>query len=278
MFTGIIEHLGRVGELKKDGSTFLEVESPGFFASSKPGDSVAVNGTCLTVLSHDSDSARFELGPETLKKTNLSDLASGDILNLEHPLGVGGHFGGHFVQGHIDTTAKVLEMKKEGNTAFLRLELPPEYEQYLIPQGSIAVEGVSLTIAELVGSRIGIMLMDYTLEKTNLGEKKAGDKVNIECDMLAKMMKSMLAGSTLQDDVLKIKDRNARVELDKAWETSWIRRILILSLTYLVVVLFFLVMQFDQPFINPIVPTVGFFLSTLTIPYVKRWWIKNHQS
>jgi len=194
MFTGIIEHKGKVQSFKKQGQTAqLTIVSPSFFSEVKPGDSVAVNGTCLTVVEHDNDSAIFDLGPETLEKTTLSDQVEKQIVNLELPLRMSDRLGGHFVQGHIDGTATITSIEKKGSTLWIQLEVDPAYSSYLIPKGSIAIDGVSLTIAEKKKNHISIMLMDYTLSKTNLNEREVGDKVNVEFDVLAKMTHQMIS-------------------------------------------------------------------------------------
>lgn len=193
MFTGIIEHLGKVKSFEKDDQNAkLIIESEGFFSDVKPGDSVAVNGTCLTVVTHNEDEATFDLGPETLEKTNLEDQQVGQVVNLELPLRVSDRLGGHFVQGHIDGKAKVAKVEKKGTTLWFEIEVDPAYEKYLVPKGSIAIDGVSLTIADLDKHKVGIMLMDYTLEKTNLSKREVGDEVNVEFDILAKMTNQMM--------------------------------------------------------------------------------------
>lgn len=195
MFTGIIEQLGivRSFELTEAQGAFLEVEHGELFKEVKPGDSVANNGVCLTVLTHDDHSARFELGPETLKKTNLDQLQSGQTLNLELPLRMSDRLGGHFVQGHVDGIGTITAIDQKGDTAWMTIEIPDEFLSYISPKGSIAIDGISLTIASIEQNSIGIMLMSYTLSKTNLSDKKVGDTVNLEFDMLAKLVAHMMA-------------------------------------------------------------------------------------
>ena len=194
MFTGIIEENGVITKIATgDSSTVLTIGSSGAFVDVKNGDSVAVNGTCLTVIDHNKDEATFELGPETLKKTTLNSLAVKDKVNIELPLRMSDRLGGHFVQGHIDTTGKIVSLENKGDTAWLVIEIDPEYQKYITPKGSISIDGISLTIASIDGNKIGIMLMEYTLKKTNLANKKAGAMVNIEFDMMAKMAYQMLS-------------------------------------------------------------------------------------
>ncbi len=194
MFTGIIEQTGKVKDLtEKDQTATLTVISSGFFDEVKPGDSVAVNGTCLTVVTHDADSATFDLGPETLEKTTLKNQCKDQVVNLELPLRMSDRLGGHFVQGHVDGKAKVLSIETKGSTLWMQLEIDPAYSAYILDKGSIAIDGVSLTIAEKEKTRISIMLMNYTLDKTNLKDRKVGDEVNVEFDILAKMTHQMIS-------------------------------------------------------------------------------------
>lgn len=194
MFTGIIEENGVITDItNKESITVLTVGSENAFADVKNGDSIAVNGTCLTVIGHTKDEATFEIGPETINKTSLGGLLPEENVNLELPLRMSDRLGGHFVQGHIDTTGKIVSLEDKGDTAWLVIEINPDYQKYITPKGSIAIDGISLTIATIDGNNIGIMLMEYTLKKTNLSNKKAGDIVNIEFDMLAKMAYQMLS-------------------------------------------------------------------------------------
>lgn len=194
MFTGIIEENGVIKSIEnKESSSVLTIGSDSAFLDVKKGDSMAINGTCLTVVDFTKDQATFEIGPETLKKTSLGLLKADEKVNLELPLRMLDRLGGHFVQGHVDTKGKMVSMEDKGDTAWMIIEVDPEFEKYLTPKGSIAIDGISLTIAEITGNQIGIMLMEYTLKKTNLANKKSGDIVNIEFDMLAKMAYQMLS-------------------------------------------------------------------------------------
>jgi riboflavin synthase len=150
------------------------------------GESLAVNGCCLTVTTKDSTSASFDLLGETLARTNLGHLAAGSRVNLERALRADGRFGGHFVQGHIDTTAKVISVEKKNGDLLLLIELPPAGAPYFIEKGSIAVNGVSLTVSSLTNDHFGLWIIPHTLQETNLGDLKNGDLVNLEYDMLAK--------------------------------------------------------------------------------------------
>jgi len=186
MFTGLIESLGTVRSLEKRGDAArVSLETP-LAIDLSLGESLAVNGCCLTVTTKDSASASFDLLGETLARTNLGHLAAGSRVNLERALRADGRFGGHFVQGHIDTTAKVISVEKKNGDLLLLIELPPAGAPYFIEKGSIAVNGVSLTVSSLTNDHFGLWIIPHTLQETNLGDLKNGDLVNLEYDMLAK--------------------------------------------------------------------------------------------
>ena len=161
----------------------LIVSLGGLAKGVKKGASIAVNGTCLTATAIRRGRVSFDVVPETLRKTNLGSLKKGDRVNIERPLRVGGELGGHFVLGHIDGKGTVVAKTGRG----IRVRVPKRLEKYLAPKGSIAIDGVSLTIAKLDGNEIFIALIPHTLKHTTLGFKKKGDKVNIEADYLAKL-------------------------------------------------------------------------------------------
>lgn len=197
MFTGIIRSLGTVEQFKQESQqALLRVKSSNAFSDAKLGDSVAINGTCLTIIEHDNDMALFELGPETLKKTNLSLLEPGVKVNMELPMQAKDRFGGHFVQGHVDSTGTITEIQDKENTRYMEIEAPEDLMKYIMLHGSIALDGVSLTVAKIKGNKISIMLMAYTLDHTNLKTKKVGDQLNIEVDMLAKYVKNLASPAT----------------------------------------------------------------------------------
>ena len=192
MFTGLVESIGRVRSLDRRGDAArLTLETP-LAAQLSLGESLAVNGCCLTVTSTDGDSASFDLLGETLARTNLGGLAPGDRVNLERALRADGRFGGHFVQGHIDTTTEVLSAETKGADLNLIIALPEAGARYLIEKGSIAVNGVSLTVASLGEDRFGLWIIPHTLQETNLGDLRAGSPVNLEYDMLAKYAERQL--------------------------------------------------------------------------------------
>jgi len=192
MFTGLVESIGRVRSLDRRGDAArLTLETP-LAAGLSLGESLAVNGCCLTVTSADGDSACFDLLGETLARTNLGGLAPGARVNLERALRADGRFGGHFVQGHIDTTTEVLSTETKGVDLNLIIALPKAGARYLIEKGSIAVNGVSLTVASLGEDRFGLWIIPHTLQETNLGDLRAGSSVNLEYDMLAKYAERQL--------------------------------------------------------------------------------------
>ncbi|MGE3818339.1 MAG: riboflavin synthase [Isosphaeraceae bacterium] len=170
---------------------------PGLGASGDPlalGESLAVNGCCLTVVAADRGTDAFELqaGPETLLRTNLGDLSSGHPVNLERALRAGDRLGGHFVQGHVDATAILVERRTAGEWEFLGFEHEPCWSALMVPKGSIAVDGVSLTLVDVTPGRFSVMLIPHTLAVTTLGTLRPGDRVNLECDMLAKHVRALL--------------------------------------------------------------------------------------
>lgn len=186
MFTGIVEAAGCVSRLvPTETGVTLEVEVP-FSGEVALGESIAVNGACLTVTRIDSGKIAFDLLEETLRVTNLGDLEEGDEVNLERSLKVGDRLSGHFVQGHVDACATILCLERSGQDVRLEVELPTGFQHLTVHKGSICVNGISLTIAELLDDRITIWIIPHTLEVTNLKSLSQGDRVNLEFDMLAK--------------------------------------------------------------------------------------------
>jgi riboflavin synthase len=193
VFTGLVEALGQVMEvLEEESGRRLTLHWHGLDDPLQIGDSVAVNGCCLTVVQSTGDQFQVQAGPETLLRTNLGDAHSGDQVNLERPLRVGDRLGGHFVQGHIDTTACLLERRREGEWEFLAFALDPSWIPLLVSKGSIAVDGVSLTLVDVWPQGFSVMLIPHTLAVTTLGLVKPGSRVNIETDMLAKHVAKLL--------------------------------------------------------------------------------------
>jgi riboflavin synthase len=188
MFTGIVEELGVVRGIAGAGATRrLQIAASTTLEGSELGASVAVNGVCLTVVQCKPDGLVFDVGPETLERTALSRLAVGDRVNLERPLRLGAAVGGHLVLGHVDGVAVVMDVTRVELTARVRFALPsPELAPLLVTQGSVAVDGVSLTVAALDDVGFEVMLIPHTLEVTNLGRLKGGNAVNIETDVIGK--------------------------------------------------------------------------------------------
>lgn len=191
MFTGLVESVGTVRALERRGEAARLVIDAPFAGALTLGESVAVNGCCLTVTGKDAG-VSFDLLGETLHCTNLGDLQSGSRVNLERALRADGRFGGHFVQGHVDTTAEVLTADREGADLNLVISIPAGGGRYLIEKGSIAVNGVSLTVASLDHDRFGLWIIPHTLQETNLGELIPRHHVNLEYDMLAKYAERQL--------------------------------------------------------------------------------------
>jgi len=193
MFTGLVEAMGSVRSLDKRGDgARLTLETP-LAEQLQLGESLAVNGCCLTVTDSVNGTVAFDLLGETLERTNLGALAHGARVNLERALRADGRFGGHFVQGHIDTTAEVISAQGTGTDLNLIISLPSSGARYLIEKGSIAVNGVSLTVATLGADCFGLWIIPHTLQETNLGDLKSGSPVNLEYDMLAKYAEKQIA-------------------------------------------------------------------------------------
>jgi riboflavin synthase len=193
MFTGIIKELGRVDavEVSNDGAR-LRIRAA-LASELEPGDSVAVNGACLTATSAGGGDFEADVMHQTLAVTTLGDLEASSPVNLELPLRPTDRLGGHVVQGHVDGTATVADLAPDGFAKRLRIELPEELLPYVVERGSIAVEGVSLTIADLAGAVLEVSLIPETLERTTLGALEPGDRVNVECDVLARYVRRQLS-------------------------------------------------------------------------------------
>ncbi|MFC1914024.1 riboflavin synthase [Chloroflexota bacterium] len=202
MFTGIIEEIGTVVSAQ---SSRLVIAAGSALQEIKPGGSIAVNGVCLTVTEFDAKSFSVDLMPETVSRTNIGLLHAGDKVNLERPLALNGELGGHLVQGHIDDTGRVASVRWEGEAMLLMIEASPEIMRFTVPKGFIAVDGASLTITAKDSGSFRVSLVAYTRRNTTLGEKKIGDPVNLETDIIAKyvvqLSRSQNAGVTF--DLLK---------------------------------------------------------------------------
>ncbi|HWF85380.1 MAG TPA: riboflavin synthase [Vicinamibacterales bacterium] len=199
MFTGLIEAVGELVERKPTSGGFrLRIATP-LAPEMKPGDSVAVNGVCLTVILAESREIHADVGPETVRVTTLGALERGCRLNLERPLRGDGRFGGHFVQGHVDAIGHIEDLRAELEFQWLTVSFPPDLAPYLVHKGSVAVDGISLTVAGLGEDRFDVQIVPYTQQNTNLREAQVRDRVNLECDMVGKYVvrAATLAGLTL---------------------------------------------------------------------------------
>jgi riboflavin synthase len=193
MFTGIVEELGTVRATERVGAVLrLEIATRVAREGSEVGASVAVNGVCLTVVAAKPETLAFEVGPETLARTTLGNLASGDAVNLERPLRFGAAVGGHLVLGHVDGIGTVEEVTRVESTARVRITLPGPLATLLVPQGSVAVDGVSLTIAALQARAFEVMVIPHTLAVTTFGRLAPGQTVNLETDVIGKYLQRSL--------------------------------------------------------------------------------------
>ncbi|MEA3305745.1 MAG: riboflavin synthase [Candidatus Omnitrophota bacterium] len=187
MFSGIIEERARVGKiLKEKRNCRLIIKCAIVSNDTKAGDSISVNGVCLTVTGIEGKSLSFDIMEETLRATSFSGTSTGDVVNLERALKAGARISGHFVTGHVDCVAKVISITAMPNDYTMEIEVPEDGSAYIAKKGSIAVDGVSLTIAEAENNSLKVCLIPFTLKETSLGLKKAGDEVNIEFDILSK--------------------------------------------------------------------------------------------
>ncbi|MFF5636174.1 riboflavin synthase [Streptomyces sp. NPDC012825] len=197
MFTGIVEELGEVVavELLEDASRF-RLRGPLVTEGAQHGDSIAVNGVCLTVVEHGDGEFTADVMAETLKRSSLGALGVGSRVNLERPMAVGGRLGGHIVQGHVDGTGTVLDRTPSEHWELVRIGLPAHLARYVVEKGSITVDGVSLTVVEVGDDWFTVSLIPTTLGLTTLGVKKGGDPVNLEVDVIAKYVERLLGPNT----------------------------------------------------------------------------------
>ena len=199
MFTGLIEGLGTVVALTPQPTgARLRLHAPALLADAKEGDSICVTGVCLTALDIRDGAYSADLAPETLARTSLSTLNNGDLVNLERSLLPTSRLGGHILQGHVDGVGTIVELNQlgEGNW-WLTIEVPTELERYLVFKGSIAIDGISLTVASVEGPRVGVTIIPHTWTHTNLQRHHVGDKVNLETDVIAKYVEKMLSHISL---------------------------------------------------------------------------------
>lgn len=211
MFTGIIEYLGKIESIEQgpDGGR-LRISTAGvpeISASIKLGDSISVNGCCLTVVEFDGGHFSADLSGETLRRTSFTEKKSGQGVNLERPLAANARLGGHFVQGHVDGVGRITRIVPEGENWWLSIRVPEDLRRYVVEKGSIAVDGISLTVARWQGGVADIAVIPFTYEHTNVGAMGPGDAVNIEVDVLAKYVESLIsAHKSSAEPRLKIND------------------------------------------------------------------------
>ena len=193
MFTGIIEEIGRIEKISIErGNLKLRIKTSKILNDLKVGDSININGACQTVIGTDSDSFTVEAVEETVRKTNLGQLKRNDLVNLERSLRFSDRLGGHLVSGHIDCVGKINSIVKKDGSFLYEFGLPEKYLAYLVEKGSVAVDGISLTVVEVKENSFTVSIIPFTLENTNLGTKKVEDSVNIETDLIGKYVERIL--------------------------------------------------------------------------------------
>jgi len=199
MFTGIIEEVGRISSIDVRGENRrIQISANAVPAELKTGDSVSVSGVCLTALDIQPDSFHADLAPETWQRTSFSRLKSGALVNLELPMRASGRFDGHIVQGHVDGVGRLQRFDQIAGTDnwWLTIQLPAELEKYVVQKGSISIEGISLTVAEMKGRDCTVAIIPHTVESTNLKSLRPGDSVNLEVDVVAKYVEKMMRSKT----------------------------------------------------------------------------------
>ena len=191
VFTGIIEELGTIKGVRRQSEGIrLSVSAKVVMDGMKTGDSIAVNGACLTVTEFDSVSFTADVSGETVNRTNIGKLRVGEKVNLERPMKLSDRLGGHLVSGHIDGIGVIRGVERRGGMSIFTIEVPAEFKKYLIIKGSVAIDGISLTVNEVKGNRFTVTIIPHTAEMTTLGFKKAGDIVNLEADMIGKYVEA----------------------------------------------------------------------------------------
>ena len=193
MFTGIIEEVGFVESIQRSGNkSFIRIKARKVLEDVKLGDSIAVNGVCLTVTDHGGAFFQADVMNETLSRSSLGSLHSGSPVDLERAMAAGGRFGGHIVSGHIDGTGTVTDIKNDGIAVWYTIAAKPELMRYIVEKGSVAVDGISLTVAKVTDCSFSVSVIPHTASQTVLGSKKAGDTVNLENDIIAKYVEKLM--------------------------------------------------------------------------------------
>ena len=189
MFTGIVEEVGKIKNINNSG---LSVYASKVLEGTILGDSIAVNGTCLTVVRMDDESFTVDLEPETIKRTGFGDMGESNVVNLERPLSADGRLGGHIVQGHVDGTGKITSIKGDADCFIISIRSPKKLMPYIVSKGFITIDGISLTVVKRNTASFTISVIPYTLEHTNLKSKQAGSLVNLEVDIVAKYVENLM--------------------------------------------------------------------------------------
>lgn len=197
MFTGIVEEIGQVVAVKRGAmSARLTIRARQVLDGTRIGDSIAISGVCLTVVEIDGDRLNFDAVPETLAKSSLKNIRGGDPVNLERSLAAGQRIGGHFVQGHVDGVAEIAAIREQENARVLIVRPPKELMRYVAPKGSVALDGISLTVAEVASDSFTVWIIPHTLANTTLHVRRKGDGLNIETDMLARYLERLMTART----------------------------------------------------------------------------------
>src|SRR5580765_1921770 len=214
MFTGLVEAVGELVERKPTSGGFRLRIASALAPEVATGDSLAVNGVCLTVILAENLEVHADVGPETMRVTTLGSLPPGSRLNLERPLRADSRFGGHFVQGHVDAVGSVENLRREEDFHWLTVSYPDALAPLIIPKGSIAVDGISLTVAALAPGRFDVMIIPFTMAHTNLARIEVGGRVNLECDMVGKYVvrAAEIAMLEVESRKSKVESRESRVE------------------------------------------------------------------
>lgn len=193
MFTGIVEETGTVESVRKGAvSSFIRIRAEKVLENTKLGDSIAVNGVCLTVTDLSDKCFQADVMNETLSRSSLGSLSAGSPVNLERAMAADGRFGGHIVSGHIDGTGTVTDVKKDGISVWYTVSAPPEIMRYIVEKGSVAIDGISLTVAKITDTSFSVSVIPHTVAQTILGSKKTGDIVNLENDLIGKYVEKLL--------------------------------------------------------------------------------------
>ncbi len=216
MFTGIIKEIGTIKKITDKGQDIeFEVISSELIKDVKTGDSIAINGICLTIKSFNGDSFTFDVSSNTLAHTNLGELKTGDNVNLEDSLTPSDKLGGHFVSGHIDCTTKIIGIEKTGRAYEITFDLPSEAAPFITERGSVAIDGISLTVTEVADNIFKVVIIPHTFENTIIGNKSSGSSVNIEIDMIARYIANYLNNKNNKQKISGEKDRILKEKLEK---------------------------------------------------------------